>query len=206
MESTVDVLRTRLAQVPIENLGAVHALFTEVMKLNREARAADGLEYAVLMRRAERKMGQAIRHGQNAGKVLVQGQSKTKTGILSVADLLGPGASKKHQAIYSVTDGVTDEAFEEALQKCMDVGSATRASVAHALSGRKVEAKKVPNPRSNRHVEQIAITINAIATGLNDIDPAEVSLAQVGESVDRIFEDVGMIRSFLRKVNKANEQ
>jgi hypothetical protein len=37
---------------------------------------------------------------------------------------------------------------------------------------------------------------------VQELDPFEVAVGDMQETVDRVFEDIGIIRSFLRKVNK----
>lgn len=88
------------------------------------------LAAAEIVRRAERGIGVAIRRGQEKGEIAARGNpaiNRFKTSPTDFAtdqDLSGNGAG-----IYAMTDGVDDEAFEEAITEAKDEGNLSRANV-----------------------------------------------------------------------------
>ena len=102
------------------------------------------LAAAEIVRRAERGIGVAIRRGQEKGEIAARGNpaiNRFKTSPTDFAtdqDLSGNGAG-----IYAMTDGVDDEAFEEAITEAKDEGNLSRANVV-----RKV--KRTPSPLAQR--------------------------------------------------------
>jgi hypothetical protein len=202
MEIT-DELRARLAGVEINDLNAVHDLYLEVKKqyINNGGEARFDAQFAEVARRIERAMGLSMRAAQERGELGRYMIGTLLPGMRAVCDLM-----PSHEAtdIYRMGD-VTDEVFEEALANCKAKGTVSRASMA-------AEAQRIGNneplrrpkttPRGRRTMEHMAIQVNAIALGVQELDPFEVAVGDMQETVDRVFEDIGIIRSFLRKVNK----
>lgn len=109
------------------------------------------LNAAEFVRRAERGLGVAIREGQARGEVRGKGQgSKDSTSSrleeveckpTSPRELFSGGSETDH--VYAMTDGVSDEQFEDALTEAKDEGNLSRANVA-----RKCKAKTAaPEPK-----------------------------------------------------------
>ena len=103
----------------------------------------DALE---MVRRAERGIGQAIRNGQQAGEIVKAGSigGGTAAGTSGVVpdaargqhlarptDFVTANELSSNQAgIYALTDGVTDEDFEDVLDEARDEMNLSRANVA----------------------------------------------------------------------------
>jgi hypothetical protein len=104
----------------------------------------DALE---MVRRAERGIGVAIRNGQKAGDIRRRGQhegnqytsgrgsnnassKRRPTDFADHHELTGNGAG-----IYHLTDGVTDEQFEEGLDQARDEKDVSRANVVRKVQG-----------------------------------------------------------------------
>lgn len=116
------------------------------------------LDAAEFVRRAERGLGVGIREGQENGTVAKSGDiggippgARSRT----VVDLLKPSElAQKHElhgrggesrtGIYAMTDGVSDEQFEEALAEAKDEGNLSRANVARKA---KAKAEHTPDPK-----------------------------------------------------------
>lgn len=98
---------------------------------------------AEFVRRAERGLGVAIREGQERGDVLRKGQRVDRlqsrqenrdTVISRPTDYAQPhelSGEPQGFGIYGMTDGVSDEQFEEAVTEARDEGNLSRANVAH---------------------------------------------------------------------------
>lgn len=114
-----------------------------------------------VQRRAERGIGLAIRRGQEQGDIATPDEMKVYAGKASAAQRLGnkellderkPAPSDFVKAeeltgnqagIYHLTDGVSDEAFDDAIEQAKDERNLSRANVV-----RKVKGEKTPTPRA----------------------------------------------------------
>lgn len=102
------------------------------------------------MRRAERGIGIAIRRGQEEGTVMKPGD----VGAAREQHRLLPSeiapVHELHRGSYAVTDGVTDEQFDAALEVARVEGNLSRANVVRKVSGRlgAVARPGVPTERS----------------------------------------------------------
>lgn len=202
MQSTIDELRTRLAQVSIDDLSAVHALYLDTKALkgatNRAAR--NFLDVTELERRVERAMGLAWRAAQERGEV----RSKhNQSGVPATNYFKARGTVAD---ICQLVDGIADEDFEKALVAARQRGNLTREVVVEELEPfrpvkQELVKPKGSTPRGRKTLEHMAIQIDAIALGVQDIHPDEVPAQQMADVVTKVFEDIGTIRSFLRKVN-----
>jgi hypothetical protein len=108
----------------------------------------DALE---MVRRAERGIGVAIRNGQEAGEIRKHGEVGNGRGV----EIQGPdfysrrrpteAAGVKHpsglEGAYSMTDGITDEEFEESLTEARAEHNLSRANVARKAQGKSETAR-----------------------------------------------------------------
>lgn len=116
-----------------------------VYVMSRQLGKDTELSAAEIVRRAERGIGLAIRRGQESGTVLKPGQQGVGRGYGKGAGddqhLPRPkdfvGTFELSDAIYPVTDGVTDDQFEAAIIEARTAGNLSRASVI-----RRVRAKR----------------------------------------------------------------
>jgi hypothetical protein len=143
-----DRLRAAVASGQIGQVGAAKteavALAAAVHPERKRLEKDVLLDVAELVRRAERAIGVAIRQGQEAGTVRDARGSKQLLRadgggpLLSPRDFcnageLSPGNGQA--GVYTLTDGIPDEAFEAAIKEARAEGNLSRASVA-----RKAEA------------------------------------------------------------------
>ena len=150
-------------------------VYTTTKQLGRDAELAA----AEIVRRAERGIGVCIRRGQQAGEITAaptlagartanNSASARPTDFASTTELNGNGSG-----IYAMTDGVTDEQFEEAVEEAKAEGNLSRANVV-----RKAKAKPTPPParheihrkaphlKAERIIEQTIAQLEGIAMGL----------------------------------------
>ncbi|WP_457149740.1 hypothetical protein [Mycobacteroides abscessus] len=115
---------------------------TKQLRLGKEM-ALDATEF---VRRAERGLGVAIREGQGRGEILRKGQRADQVDPLNCparpTDYATEDELQNRAAgggIYAMTDGVSDEQFEEAITESRVEGNLSRANVA-----RKCKVKAQP--------------------------------------------------------------
>ena len=208
-------LREALATVSLDTPGAVHSLLISARALMNASRNTDAWpEAAELMRRAERAMGLAIRRAQKRGTVLKPGQHPSANPT-AVSPNVYVNKGGEASFIYSITDAISDELFEQAITQSKDRLCSRMAllDTLRVLRGQEPKPPKAPKPvvdkptilptrRGTKTVEHMAIQLNAIAMGLMDLEPEEVDPVANRRLIFQAFEDVGTIRTFLKKVNK----
>lgn len=109
------------------------------------------------VRRAERGLGVAIREGQDRGEVARRGQGAAvippgakrdrrdkdillPSNLASKSELQGQTGA---DGIYAMTDGVSDEMFEEALTEAREEGKLSRSNVARKCKDKAQAAREV---------------------------------------------------------------
>lgn len=104
------------------------------------------LAAAEIVRRAERGLGVTIRRAQDAGEMMRRGQVRTRANQWgpvgedadsSISNLPSPKSIiSTHEAsdVYAVTDDVTDEQFEEAIESAKVDGNLARANVVREVA------------------------------------------------------------------------
>lgn len=154
-------------------------IYTTQKQLGKDAELAA----AEIVRRAERGIGVAIRRGQDGGTIRARGEGggdprfvdpQPRETRMSPAAYIPNNAERT--AIYDVTDSVSDEQFDEAIDEAKAENNLSRANVV-----RKIRKEPAPKPTDrpehlrnmhhidpNRVVEQ-TITHSGIAPGLEEL-------------------------------------
>lgn len=143
MVALVDQARLMLAQATgMEGLADVIEwksraeairVYTQQKDMGREAE----LSAAEIVRRAERRIGQLIREGQDSGEIAKSKWDRSPDGksrLPSTADFLPPGARTQTE-IRALTDGVSDEQFDEAIAEAKGEGNLSRANTLRKVKG-----------------------------------------------------------------------
>ncbi len=139
-----DITKYRAKVAPLQKISKQLTLPRELKKDIEE-----------LARRADRRLGTAIREGQARGEIMTRGSQRP--GILKVTDVATPGelhGAKGHTGIYAETDGVTDAQFEEILAEARAEGNLARVNIARKCCA---IAQSVPKPEPKpprRHRKQ----------------------------------------------------
>lgn len=117
------------------------------------------LSAAEIVRRAERGLGLLVRQGQEAGLVNGRGRPSPKNGTDSTnfpeaaprspGEYVGTGGERSDT--YAITDGFSDEEFEQAIGEARTEGNLSRANVARKARARQAVAKGdwIPEPGDN---------------------------------------------------------
>lgn len=198
------------------------------------------LDAAEFVRRAERGLGVAIREGQARGEIATPSSAAREReyrkhgvvlpngGLPSALDFAKPselsGADHKIGGIYAMTDGVSDEAFEEALADARAEGNLSRANVARrskakseVASGRNLDDPRhdenvLPEPpsaqpkrRLTKHdstemLANINGMLNGIVESIAFINPAEIDADENRPAIDNIRHSMGSIRKLLKEI------
>lgn len=190
-------------------------VYTAQKQLGQDAQLAA----AEIVRRAEQGLAGAVRQGQGTGDFLGPvhpgpGRGKPGNGGArfpgrrSPADYLGTGRTRTE--LYAMTDGVSDEEFERALAEAKAEGNLSRANVIRKIRQRRTPAAapgQARRPDANRVVRETASALEAIATGIGLIDPAELDMAQVpawAASIAASLRTVNRLAATLAQMTAAN--
>ena len=173
---------------PIAEFKAWAATVAEMTKQKNLAAEiqADAME---MVRRAERGLGQAIRNGQEAGDIRQSGHSDGGPGnrVADYTSIASPTdfapkheLSNTHGGIYDMTDGVSDEEFEDALADAREEGNLSRANVIRKIR------KEPAAPPASQQLDRIA------------------SLASRGYTSDQIGRELGVSEEYIRQLARDN--
>lgn len=153
------------------------------------------LSAAEIVRRAERGIGLAIRRGQEAGELKKNGEHPYKgnqhegpgRGSLldekrSTSEFFSGG--QEQSDTYAVTDGVSDEEFDEAIDTAKAEDNLSRANVVRKVTGR-------PSPMKSRE------GVQARRRELEE-------LAAAGHNTAQIADQLGITEKSVRKIARKN--
>lgn len=177
------------------------------------------LDAAEFVRRAERGLGLAIREGQQRGEILPPhvrsdrpGQGRdvntTLSDIVSADEWRGNGAGIKH-----ITDGISDDVFEQALAEARNEEKLSRANVARKARSKTkpvidendplidAEVEPAPPPKisapkhnSTEMVQNISGMLQSIVQTLGYIEPSEVDRSVANSVLPQISTALKAIR------------
>jgi hypothetical protein len=122
------------------------------------------LAAAEIVRRAERRIGELIREGQAAGEIRRRGQREDRAAshdLPAPTDFASEGELKATDTgIYAMTDGVSAEDFEEAVEEAKAERNLARANVirkARAVGARRAsEEERQPRAVRLRQIRELA--------------------------------------------------
>jgi hypothetical protein len=132
-------------------------VYTVSRQLGKDAQ----LSATEIVRRAERGIGVAIRRGQQAGEIAKRGEiggrgapgtrggasgSSRNQHLVRPAAAAGARNNSDLQPIYDLTDGVSDEVFEDALAEAKGEGNLSRANLARKIGERRDLGQDGPGP------------------------------------------------------------
>lgn len=201
MSEKLKELQARLTEASPSDYPGCLALIQEINALfkatNRTSRTF--MATAELTRRSERLFATSVSLAQSRGEIRVKGNSSPTTTAAAVPDRYRLSQMRPFLD-YS------DEEFEQGIKNARERGSLGRTVLIEELELLRPKVVEVTRPkvtgtpRGRRTVEHMAIQINAIAMGCGDVAPEEVDYEVNVEMVMQVFEDIGTIRSWLRKV------
>lgn len=193
------------------------------------------LDAAEFVRRAERGLGVAIREGQKCGDVRSDEENKRMAAWKArgtfeqncTEDLLNkPQAtdfatrnelhSSSGPGIFNITDGVTDEQFENAITEARSEGNLTRSNVARKAHAKErvdsddplIDAQvEAPKKRLTKHdsaemLANINGMLNGIVESIPFINPAEVDFSDKNSRrvIENIRESMARVRKLLKEI------
>lgn len=144
-------------------------VYTTAKQLGRDAELAA----AEIVRRAERGIGVCIRKGQQEGTIASRGhnhaQNSLTTGsaprltsdFATANELCGNGAG-----IYDLTDGVTDEHFDQAIVEAKAEGNLSRANVVRKVARKRSAAAEPERVQAARDMAAAGYTSRQISDQL----------------------------------------
>ena len=138
---------------PAREVAEFKAFVATVAEAARQKKLSEGIQLDALemVRRSERALGVAIRKGQEAGEIATAADAgRVGAGITNAArwsaksghDFAEPKASsseffsnsQERTDIYAMTDGVSDEQFEQAMAEVREEGNPSRANVVRKVT------------------------------------------------------------------------
>ena len=176
-----------------QSIATFKAQMATVAEATKQLNLSKGIQLDALemVRRAERGVGLAIRKGQAEGAVRRHGEGSKDalSQLRGHATKLSPVALAPHHelhgargdgGIYAMTDGVTDDQFENAIDAAKDEGNLSRANVVRKVRGaqggvvetRTMRADKIRTMAAQGH------TRDAIATAVGIGPQAVVKIAK----------------------------
>ncbi len=180
---------------------------------------------AEIVRRAERGIGAAIRHGQETGTVATRREMQSYAGRVarhqhgdnglivkdkpSPSDLVGSDELHNSNGILDMTDGVTDEQFEAALSEAKAEGNLSRANVVRKITGQTKRLSDRPeilrNTRRldpNRIVEQTVRMAEQPKSLMERIDYTALDPTKLEEWVSSLTESISDLRALRTELQK----
>lgn len=206
------------------------AQMATVAEATKQLNLSKGIQLDALemVRRAERGVGQAIRKGQAEGAINSGANSaRIRYGILdrnsvpASPSTVAPNAEERHH-IYAMTDGVTDEQFDAAIEDAKAEENVSRANVVRKIRGfantgvvtRKQRAEKISELAERGHTrtaiaDKLGIHLATVANIAKeygvDIPADSVTKRTVGlKSNDLLERAVGMAETLSRSVAAIN--
>ena len=189
------------------------------------------LDITEIVRWAERAVGLAIRKGQSEGTVETKSQASSRgaairdgrahtTDMPKPTDFAGKGElvarnDGRRAGIYEITDGISDEQFEEAITEAKAEGNLSRANVVRKTKAKASPAvpdndpqPKRPTPKaaggpkrnSTEMLENVNGMLQGIVQTLQYIDPADVDTDAAPALITQIRESLGLIRKTTKEI------
>lgn len=137
------------ATEPVENIANFRAYVITVAEASRRLKVSKECQVraGAVVRHSERTLGLSIREGQERGEIARTGQQggravlpphahqpRSDSTLLLPSDLVGKSELSGNDAgIYHLTDGVTDEQFEVAVEVAQEEGNISRANVVRKI-------------------------------------------------------------------------
>lgn len=131
------------AIVELKSQAEAVRVYTTAKQLGRDAELAA----AEIVRRAERGIGLSIRKGQDTGTIAsphmnlryaATSADVQDVNIRSVPEVTGGMERSTLTEVYAVTDDVSDEQFDEAVEEAKAEGNLSRANVIRAVARKKI--------------------------------------------------------------------
>jgi hypothetical protein len=174
------------------------------------------IDSTVMVRRAERGLGVAIREGQERGEIKRKGMRAAQTAdstlseppspsdYLTNAEMFGDQRGNGGNGIYAMTDNVTDDQFEHALTEAVDDRNVSRANVVRKIKG------DIPAPKPRKTTPVLSRAMDGISgyrMALEEIHSIDSDLtaeqAQVWvKEIGRTISELGRIRNLVKETAK----
>jgi hypothetical protein len=191
-------------------------IYTTQKKLGKDAELAA----AEVVRRAERGLGLAIRRGQEDGTVETREQALARAGRAngpnadrdSDATVIRPGQFFTDPMVrsetYKMTDGISDEQFEEALSEAKAEGNLSRANLVRKVRGQAPDAPRSEFNRGRHHIDHYRVlnetiaTLEGLATGLGLLDVSAIPVQEREKWAEHIRVALRPLTKFVREVSR----
>lgn len=169
-----------------------------------------------IVRRAERGIGLAIRRGQEAGEIVKKGQGAGAPGVdrhdksmSKLRDVVPVGEWRGNAAgIVHMTDGVTQEQFETAIEEAKGEGNLSRANVVRKVKGTAPAPQRSEFNYGRRRIDygrvlnEALASLDGLAMGLRLIDVETIPDAAREEWGRLLGEALRPLNQFKREITR----
>jgi len=169
-----------------------------------------------IVRRAERRIGELVREGQAKGEILKQGRNKDQSvSLRSPSDFTSQSVLTGNQAgAYAMTDGVTEDEFEEAISEAREERDLSRVNIVRKLKGETTRDRRerrdsrhpmLKNTRhmdSNRIVRETVHALEGLVMGLEYVQFDDLDPDRVEEWTESLTESLRTLNRFKREMTR----
>ena len=216
--------------VEIRSRAEMIRVYTRQKDLGHEAE----LSAQEIVQRAQRGIGVCIRRGQEAGEIETRQEGAVRAGRISaqrplvkeslkekpsVSDFVSPAvlSGNKGTVIYAMTDGVSDEQFEEAITEAKAESNLSQANVIRKIKGVKAPpappASRTPTGRhlslagtrhlnSDRIVDTLVEHVVALCSTLELANLDELDPTKTSAWAESLAESMKVLRHLLKELTK----
>jgi hypothetical protein len=195
--------------VEIKSQAEAIRVYTAQKQIGKDAELAA----AEVVRRAERGIGVAIRRGQDAGEIKTPGQTDYRhagRNATNVPDVFAHNQERKD--VYALTDDVTDEQFDTAVDEAKTEGNLSRANVVRKVkgeppkpSGRPEHLRGMRHHDPNRIVQEIATGLEGYVLALDLIDFDRLDRAQIAAWSGSLTASVQSLNRLSRRLKELDQ-
>ena len=168
------------------------------------------IDATAMVRRAERSLGVAIREGQEQGVISSRANPNKAGGAQSSLPSPYDFASKdeltggNRARIYHMTDNVTDQEFDEALEIAKEERNLSRANIVRKIREGKTESEEMPSTKKahNRLPDEVCERVRELAAKMLSSQDISEQTGVSQRSINRIL--AGTIERTSERTIKGN--
>lgn len=189
------------------------------------------LDAEEIVRRSERELGLAIRRGQEAGEITQKGSrpngvrahDRVRLGQLQHVQAVSPDPTlsldapsdflsnaQQRAEVYDMTDDVTDEQFDQAVEAAKAEGNLSRANVVRKVKGEKPkQSERHELLRKTRHIDPTRV----IRETVNTLDGLAIGVGLLADDLSGVDLDEAVadqwatsLTNSLRVLNRLSKQ
>lgn len=210
------LVRAQFATDPARAVSEFKAYIATVAETSKQLRLSKEIQQdaSVLVRRAERSLGSAIRDGQANGTIQPRHFTKQDVGgtdIPSPHEIANEPGRQSMTPYYSMADNVTDDEFEDAIDQARAEDNVSRTNVVRKIKAGKgaYKSKAEPAKGNRRRAEkQLAVlrnitrTLGTLEMAVNELITAGFDTAMTQEETAEIIDGLNQFACTTKRIKK----